>query len=136
MYMFFTNVCEVPCQNDDLVARDAVRLDRFCDDLHRLAIAVDAGRVLGVEATIISGFEKWKSLQETLMVKPALRNPSPTFLLACSRTPKLSSTAQHNSTQSLSLFLPLRQENVGFLLTSSSSITRGSHILSPKLITL
>jgi hypothetical protein len=54
----FANVAVALAQDDDLVPRDLVLLDRFADDLLADAVAVYIGCVPGVEATVVSCFEE------------------------------------------------------------------------------
>jgi hypothetical protein len=54
----FANVAVALAQDDDLVPRDLVLLDRFADDLLADAVAVHIGCVPGVEATIVRCFEE------------------------------------------------------------------------------
>lgn len=49
-------------QDDQLLSRDPVFLDRLRDDLFRHAIAVDVGRVPGVQSAIVCRFEERERL--------------------------------------------------------------------------
>ena len=56
----FADVAVALAQDDDLVPRDLVLLDRFADDLLADAVAVYIGCVPGVEATVVSCFQQGK----------------------------------------------------------------------------
>ena len=54
------NVAIALAQDDDLIPRDVILLDRLADDLLADTITVHVRGVPGVEATIVSCFEKWQ----------------------------------------------------------------------------